>query len=625
MIQANRAPVKPRVISPETGDAIRLEDIFLESKPNRIIEIVGGAGAGKTTALAHLAAVLPAELQVVFVDGNHLDALAALAKGASVVVFSERESRTLRGVASFRLAPWDNDDLLEYLLAMHPQRCGSVMNRLKAAPDRHLPDGAPELWRIVLDRMAHDESLTSITEALRQELARELADAIQRTWAEQICLADMLRPVEPAAKSDFASLGKLFEARALRLLRHDAVRLLLATDRLVGLLESEDGDQALKLRMLRELVEAAAAVASPEVIERLSHWISGSNTACHPMAASILHAAGKGWAPVRKGWPPGLARLPHLAGAYLNGARWKAADLKKANLAQTDLSSSNLTEAILDKAIASKADFSFAVLHGASLLKIRARGANFSQAVLTSIAAHSADFRGADFAEADLTGAQLAQADFGSANLSTARLVGADLSGSNLTGANIAGADFSSCDLSRSILDRLVLREARLAGAKFEHAKLNECDLEYVDLPDADFSEALLHDALLTGSRMPRANFASASLHGARLADIDWEGADLRKSDLSACTFHLGSSRSGLVGSPIASEGSRMGFYSDEFDQQTYRPPEEIRKANLRGADLRDAYLGSTDFYLVDLREAKYSPRQFDHLRRCGAILFDRE
>ena len=95
-------------------------------------------------------------------------------------------------------------------------------------------------------------------------------------------------------------------------------------------------------------------------------------------------------------------------------------------------------------------------------------------------------------------------------------------------------------------------------------------------------------------------------------------------SNMRNCTFHLGSSRSGLVGNPIACEGSRTGFYGDDFDQQTYRAPEEIRKANLCGADLRDANLEGTDFYLVDLHGAKYSHAQLEYLRRCGAILVDR-
>jgi uncharacterized protein YjbI with pentapeptide repeats len=124
---------------------------------------------------------------------------------------------------------------------------------------------------------------------------------------------------------------------------------------------------------------------------------------------------------------------------------------------------------------------------------------------------------------------------------------------------------------------------------------------------------------------MPGADFSGADLRGAGLADIDWEGADLRRAVLKDCTFHLGSSRSGLVNSPIAGEGSRTGFYGDEFDQQVFRRPEEIRKANLCNADLRDAVLDGTDFYLVDLRGAKYNVSQLEHFRRCGAILFDRE
>ena len=89
-------------------------------------------------------------------------------------------------------------------------------------------------------------------------------------------------------------------------------------------------------------------------------------------------------------------------------------------------------------------------------------------------------------------------------------------------------------------------------------------------------------------------------------------------------SFHLGSSRSGLVGSPIACEGSRTGFYTDDYDDQDIKPAEEIRKANLRGADLRGANIEGVDFYLVDLRDAKYTRDQAEHFRHCRAILEDR-
>ena len=86
----------------------------------------------------------------------------------------------------------------------------------------------------------------------------------------------------------------------------------------------------------------------------------------------------------------------------------------------------------------------------------------------------------------------------------------------------------------------------------------------------------------------------------------------------------MGSSRSGLVNSPIASEGSRTGFYTDDFDEQDFKSPEEIRKANLRGVDLRGANLEGVDLYLVDLRGATLGDGHALHARRSGAILHDR-
>lgn len=85
----------------------------------------------------------------------------------------------------------------------------------------------------------------------------------------------------------------------------------------------------------------------------------------------------------------------------------------------------------------------------------------------------------------------------------------------------------------------------------------------------------------------------------------------------------MGSSRSGLVGSPIACEGSKTGFYTDDREEIYFKRPEEVRKANLRGADLRGANIEGTDFYLVDLRDAQLDRWQQIHVMRCGAILYE--
>src|SRR5206468_4303269 len=130
---------------------------------------------------------------------------------------------------------------------------------------------------------------------------------------------------------------------------------------------------------------------------------------------------------------------------------------------------------------------------------------------------------------------------------------------------------------------------------------------------------AHLTDCLMTGSFMPGGDFRGAYLRGARLAGVEWPGANLRNADLSGANFHLGSSRSGLVGSTIPCEGSKTCFYTDDYNDQDYKSPEEIRKANLCGADLRGAKIDDVDFYLVDLRGARYSKSQASHLARCGA------
>ncbi len=202
-----------------------------------------------------------------------------------------------------------------------------------------------------------------------------------------------------------------------------------------------------------------------------------------------------------------------------------------------------------------------------------------------------------------------------------ARFTDADLSDANFTDASIDGADFSGARLDGAAMVGLRLRDAVLQGASFAGADLSDCDLEGTELRCANFSHAYLCDASLSGSQMPNADFTWADLQDSRLAEIDWEGATLRNADLRGATFHMGGSRSGLVGSPIACEGSRTGFYTDEMEEQHFKSPEEIRKANLCGVDLRGAQIDGVDFYLVDLRGAKFDADQAVHLRRSGAIL----
>jgi uncharacterized protein YjbI with pentapeptide repeats len=404
----------------------------------------------------------------------------------------------------------------------------------------------------------------------------------------------------------------------LRALRHHAVQLLLATERVTADLHGESDCDYLAANLPRELVRAvgAAVARDDRALEHLHGLLAGPAWS-HPMAASILHAADVGWVP-----QSGTALA--LAKAYLDGAVWPGVRLPLVNLAEVDLTAADLRRANLTGAVATRATLRLANLREAVLVSIDATGADLIDAELSSSQGAGARFDSAVLAGARLEEADLCDASFAEADLTRASFRLANLTGATLADAKVKGADFSGATLAQAQLSGLFgmsLRWATFLGASFAGAHMSACDLEYMDLPGANFEGASLEGALLTGSSMPEANFKRAYLREARLADVNWERADLRRADLRGATFHMGSSRSGLVFSPYAGEGSKTGFYTDDYDEQSYKSPEEIRKANLCGADLRGALLDNVDFYLVDLRGALYDPEHERHFRRCGAIL----
>jgi uncharacterized protein YjbI with pentapeptide repeats len=602
MFQPERAPVRPRVLSPQSGEALPLEDevrALLEAGARGLVQITGPVGSGKTTALRHLAAVLLPGAAT-FIDDSPPTTVKSLSSG--LVIYATDEARRGSCPATYQMAPWGEDEWIEYLLAVHRERCGSVVKRLRAAPDRDLLPPLPELWRTVLDEFAADHAVESVRTALCRFVAHELPDPDLRRFIRCECLETL-----PTGVGWHISEGPL---------RHEVVQMVLAAEQIVADLRDRDACPYLERRLPRALVRevAVGAVAVPEALEQLRSIVAGTPAFRHAMAASILHATDTGWV-------PDSDPSPRLCGAYLEGAAWPYVRLPKADLREADLNEAYLHEANLEGADANHAQLYQAKLQGADLTEFFAREANLYGADLSRAKAEKAVFEGAILERANLDNAVLRGARFAGANLSGASFVEADLSGAVLKGADITNADFTSANLEGASLTKLSLRKAILTGARFVRADLRDCDLEYLQLPAAEFDDADLEGAYLTGSWMPEAYFESACLRRAGLADVNWAGACLRCADLTGASFHAGSSRSGLIVSPIASEGSRTGFYTDDSDEQYFKAPEQIRKANLCGADLRGAILKDVDFYLVDLRGALFDPEQEPHLRRCRAIL----
>ena len=483
------------------------------------------------------------------------------------------------------------------------------MGRLKGDPRSADLAGVPELWRIVLDEIAADESLSDVDSALISFLARELFDLRVRDAAERASLYSLApwgitRP----------TVGFTLEERIERIVRHAPIRLMLASRRLVDGLRDQTVWDELKGKLPGDLIARCGNLVNrcPASVQTLEEMAGGKDSDVQAMAVSLLHAADTGWRPP-------AARKLDLCDALLAGARWSGVDLAGSRLSRADLRRAWLVDADLSDSELSFAKLSGAFLGSARMSRSMLRKADLCFADLSGTRLYDAKLYHADLTEAVLDRALLCGADFAHASLRRASLRGAELIEANLCGAEIDEADFSGANLTRAKLSGLSLGTAILTDACFKSADLSDCNLEEIEGP-ADFSEAQMKNALLTGSVMRGGNFQGAVLRGCGLADIDWEGADLRDADLRGSTFHMGTTRSGMVDSDVPCEGSRTGFYTDDFHDREFKDPREIRKASLCGADLRGANVSGVDFYLVDLRGARYSPEQAKWFAKCGAI-----
>ena len=625
MVTPQRAIVRPRVFSPGGTVALPVEEVvaeLLDRGIERPIQILGGPGAGKTTALRHLAAVCVPDPRITLIDDPSLADLAA-AQEKSRVIFAGRKELAAYCVV-LRLAPWTDDDLIEYLLATFPSKCAGVMSCVTDAPDKALIQGNPAVWRLTLDTLATEAEVIGIRAAVLRWLPSLFRNVEDRRTAGVWSLAIQVRNEKLALRflGQIAKRDEDFER--IRPLRHPWIQRLLAAQHIADCLVDPKPCGPLAHSLPESLVQEIARYATPEstVAKRLFRIVETENEFHHAMAASILHASGANWRPT-------LATPYRLRGGYFANAAWQGAQLgqspgRKSDLTDADLTEANLSALRADHALFNGARLPRAILRKASLAGVSARNADLADADLTAVDASEINLEKANLQRAILDSAILRGASLKKAVLTEASLRDAVLTEASLRGCQIEGADFSGADLSFAVLTRLVLRTATLTGATFAGADLRHADLEGVQLPAADFHGANLTGGWLTGSVMPAADFREASLRDAGLADIHWEDADLRGADLRGCTFHMGSTRSGLVGSPYPGHGSKTGFYTDDYYDQDYKRPEEIRKANLRGADLRGAKIDGVDFYLVDLRDAKFDESAAEHLQRCGAILVER-
>lgn len=518
--------------------------------------------------------------------------------------------------ATFDLAPWSTDEIIEHVLATYPQKAKSILGRILPTPEPSF-DGIPLLWRTVIDVLATLESIKTPSDALDEFLRVRIGDRPGTEDEARFHLqSDAPHDTWPRwSEQDLAGLRQ----SDVELLRCPPVLDRVALKSVIRLFNDAHRAAEMHLKLPAHLAAAAGRYAATTPAWRAKLWASLQYhlSLSAAAAASILTYSGVWWP------PPTLAQ--DFIGAHLAGIAWPGRDLRGHVFDRADLSGANLEQAMLQDLSFREAKLMQARLRAAHLTGARFDYACLDGAILAEVIAPEARFADASLIRAVLDHAQVDWGNFNFANLTGASLVGATLHSTSLRRAVLTDADCTSTGFCRASIWKVDFRTATLDRASFRDAVIQSSNLEGIRADELNAFGARFECCDFTSSDLRRPDFRGTRFEGCGLAEVSWVGADLREAIFDNCTFHAGSSRSGLVGTPLASEGTRTGFYTDEATEQGFKSPDEIRKADLRGADLRGARLNDLDLYLVDLRGAKLDPATYDWARRCGAILHARK
>lgn len=349
MVAVAPISVVPRAISPLTGESVPLLDVveeFCDTHTRGALVILGPGGAGKTTALAYLAAASSQLDDVDWLDQPPLQAALAASLYRRVVL-------TMASPLDFdgltvHLAPWTRDELIEFLLAECPDRCESVMRRV-----RNWECNAallPIFWSTVLRTLASDDSVRDVRGALQHHLRATVRTPDARRIVGEYCLAKELAGFQypanwPSIKDELAR-----ETQAIISIR--PVRLMLAAEAVVDRLVVGD-TEILRYPSASEyfvpqrswpaaLLEYVAehVVARPALLGVLRRALEGDERE-HQAAASLVVRVDRCWRPTRK------LHRSSLGGADLRGVDWSGLDLSDFDLGSVNLSSADLARARL--------------------------------------------------------------------------------------------------------------------------------------------------------------------------------------------------------------------------------------------------------------------------------------
>ena len=507
------------------------------------------------------------------------------------------------------IAPWDRDDVIQYVLALAPQESRSILARIKPS-DFAMVRGGNAVWQSIIQTMLNMPDEADFMKILRSILASKLPRSpLPFTRKESMkWLGDQFLHDGSLAKLLMMGDDPVY----LALLQIPDLRMDIAADRFADLLDSSN-KRILQTKQPSELLmEVSHRLRdSAGVMEFLKRCVYQSYAST---AVSLLIR-------IAPNWKPEPAKKLDLREASLRLAHWDGVRLESTRFGNADL-----TGACFDNAMLHQSEFfsdrcEEATFIDAELDETKATKSSFADANFFRAKLHRTQWRECDLHMANFTGAKLAGAVFQACDLSDISFRTCEAIGVAFYECKITGADFTDAQLEGSRMQAHDLRETVFCRSNLTKTNLHRAVFGSQAMQQCIFDHADLNEAYLSGSSMKECSLQRASLIHARLAEVNWELCDLRGANLTGATFHYGSTRCGTLDSPYPSHGTRTGYYTDDRDTLYFQAPETIRKANLCGCDLRGAILTGVDFYLVDVRDAIMEPDQRKQIAASGGIV----
>jgi uncharacterized protein YjbI with pentapeptide repeats len=300
----------------------------------------------------------------------------------------------------------------------------------------------------------------------------------------------------------------------------------------------------------------------------------------------------------------------------------RASNGKRASFASRNLAGLDLSNRML-----SEADFTGAVLYGASLKFATLERTNLFCADLRNVDGRYANFSHTDMRGATLTNSNLSFAKLDKADLRVGRLgqmgadgvekivdrssggTGVDFSYCSLRGASLEKANLSGANFTGTNFTGATFKGARFQNATFEGAVLVDVDLRDLQVPPAALKSCLLPptpEAITRVSQLLKmldAHQLWVATHARSGACAALDGEDLRPLPAAIGKFPLTAiSAKGAIAVGMDFSGTQL--QGVDFEGADLRGT-SFEGADLRGANFRNANLAHTKFMGADLTSLK--------------------